>query len=129
MRGGTQSNPPERSRTSLSEKWQQFAEQWRHCSLLMAAGFSVIWRIAAAAMPHLQNTREVSGFHPSDVLLLMRVLGLMWFAPLVAAVLYGTSFVFRGLNRPEAVAGAALCSSALLGLIVLLALSHFTYWH
>jgi len=63
------------------------------------------------------------GLHPLDVLMLMQILKALWLVPLVLAILYALSFAIRCLNTAEAIAGAALCSVAILALVLLLALS------
>jgi len=52
----------------------------------------------------------------------MDVLKLMWLPPLVAAVLYALSFTIKPLNTPEAIAGCALVSCAILAFVLVSAL-------
>ena len=68
----------------------------------------------------------MGGLHPVDVLLLMNALKVMWILPLVIAILYAVSFALRSLNTAEAIAGSALCCSAILALVVVLALFEIT---
>jgi len=72
-------------------RWRNFCEQWRHCYLLLLVMFLLAWRLSIMAFPILENTRT-GGLHPGDVVLLMDVPRMMWWLPLVAAVLYALSF-------------------------------------
>ena len=74
------------------------------------------------AIPRLENTRILGGLHPLEVLVLMDILKRMWLLPLVLAVLYALSFALSPLNTAEAIVGTSLCSSAILGLVLILAL-------
>ena len=109
-------------RPSAAVRWRDFCEQWRHSYLLLAVVFWFLWRAALLPMERLENTRIAGGLHPVDVLLLMRMLKLMWAPPLVAAVIYGASFVIPRLNTPSAIAVSALSSTALLAFVLLCAL-------
>jgi hypothetical protein len=107
-------------------RWRDFCEQWRHCYLLLVAGFAVIWRISAMPIPKLQNTRIMGGLHPGDVLLLLNMLGSVWVLPLAATVLYAASFAIRRLNTAGAIAVSALCSLSVVALLLIAALIHIT---
>src|SRR5205823_10987998 len=110
----SQSIPAYRGAKSVSLRWRDFCEQWRHSYLLLAAVFLVIWRASILPITKLEDTRIMGGLHPFDVLLLMDMLKLMWVPPLVAVVLYVASFLIPGLNTPAAIAVSALGSAALL---------------
>jgi len=109
-------------RTGTTDRCRNFCEEWRHSYLLLAAVFSVIWRIPALAIPRLESTRIMGGLHPMEVLLLMRMLELMWIAPLLSIILYAASFPFQRLNSASAIAVTALSSTALLGFVLVWAL-------
>ena len=109
-------------RPSAAVRWRDFCEQWRHSYLLLAVVFWFLWRAALLPMERLENTRIAGGLHPVDVLLLMRMLKLMWAPPLVAAVIYGASFVIPRLNTPSAIAVSALSSTVMLAFVLLCAL-------
>src|SRR2546429_5678338 len=122
MSTGIQSTARAPCGASASSRWRTFGEQWRHCYLLLLAGFAVIWRVSALAIPNLENTRIVGGLHPVDVLLLMKMLEMLWVLPLAAAVLYAASFAMPRLNTAGAIAVSALCSIPVLALVLILAL-------
>src|SRR6185369_4899237 len=113
---------PTYPRLIMLHRWRHFSRQWHHCYLFLFAMFWVVWRTSAMAIPVLKDTRINGGLHPMDVLLLMDEVKLMWLPPLVAAVLYALSFFIRPLNTAKAIAISALCSSAILALILLSAL-------
>lgn len=113
---------------SPAHRWREFCEQWRHSYLLLAAIFLVMWRVSALLIPKLEHTRFMRGLHPMDVLLLKNMLELMWVPPLVAIVLYATSFWVPRLNTPAAIAVSALSSAVLLAFVLLWALFHISLW-
>ena len=113
---------------NATRRWRQFSKKWHHCYLLLLAMFSVAWRTSAMAIPVLENTRINGGLHPMDVLLLMDEIKLLWAPPLVAAALYALSFFIQPLNTAKAIAISALCSSAILALILLSALIVISGW-
>lgn len=95
--------------------WRAFCEQWRHCYLLLAGLFWLVWRVSALPIPKLEETRILGGLHPVHVLILLRLLDVAWVLPLVALVLYAASFAIPRLNTNSTVAVCALGSSVLLG--------------
>src|SRR4051794_8452201 len=103
-------------------RWRDLPQQWRNCYLLLAAIFLVVRRMSATVIPTLEGTRFMGGLHPGDVLLLMNMLKMMWLIPVVWAILYALSFAIKRLNTAEAIAGGALCSSAILAFVLLVAL-------
>jgi len=103
-------------------RWRNFAQQWRHCYLLLLAVFWQVWRFSSSAIPVLENTRFMGGLHPITVLMLMNVLKLLWLFPLVAVALYVLSFLIRPLNTAEAIAASALRSSVVLAFVLVSAL-------
>ena len=86
--------------------------------------FTILWRVSVVAISILGSIR-FGGLHTVDYLSLKDVPGLMWLPPLVAIVLYATSFFVPRLNTSAAVAVIALSSAALLTW----ALSHICLWH
>ena len=122
MAAEIQTIPSVPHRMTAAVRWRHFCQQWRHCYALLIAVFWVIWRVSALPIPRLEDTRIMGGLHPLPVLFLMDVLKLMWLPPLVAAALYVASFAIRPLNTAVAVAISALCSTALLALILVSAL-------
>jgi len=123
-----QSVPAFPHQKSAALRWREFCEQWRHCYLLLASVYLLIWRVSALPIPNLENTRLMGGLHTIDVLLLKDMLELMWVLPLVATVLYAASFQVPKLNTPAAIAVSALSSAALLAFVLLFALIHISLW-
>lgn len=110
----------------MALRWREFCEQWRHCYLLMAAVFLVIRQASAWPILVLENTRFMGGLHPLDVLILRDLLQLMWLPPLVAIVLYATSFWESKLNTSAAIAVSALTSVLFLAFVLLWGLMHIS---
>ena len=106
--------------------WRCFCEQWRHCYLFLAIVLWSAWQVSRMAIPTLERTRFMGGLHPGHVLFLMNVLKIMWLFPLLAATVYALSFVIPRLNAAEAVAVSALCCSAALAWVLILALVRIT---
>jgi len=90
--------------------------------------FLVMWRVSAVVIPKLEKTRFMGGLHPIDVFLLKDMLEFMWVPPLLAIVLYATSFWVPRLNTPAAIAVSALSSAAFLALVLIWALFHISLW-
>jgi hypothetical protein len=112
---------------SFSDRLATFCNQWRHGYLILAFIFGVTWRVAAIAIPRLDNIRIMGGLHPFDIFLLMRILELAWIPPLLAAIAYLLSFAIPKLNTVAAIAISALSSVGLLAFVLFLSLVRFSF--
>ena len=109
-------------------KWRNFCAQWRHCYLLLAAMFGILWALAPSVLPKLDNVRFLDGRHPLDVLSLMDDLRGMWGFVVIAVTIYALSFAIRPLNTPSAVAVISLGSCAMMVMMFTSSLMVFAFW-
>lgn len=100
---------------------------WRQAYLVMFCVFFWIWHNSEWPIKRLQETRNIGGLHPVDVLLLRDALKLLWVLPLAATLLYAASFVVRRLNTAGAIALIGLIWMLLLAIIINLVFFHIGF--